>query len=197
MIGLVRKLRHETTRSLKEGEPSSASKIVKISYQQILNCYCLDIESLLFDLSSDFEFYLELQNFISSDIGLVGKLRHEATSSLRKENLVLPLRQSKLLINKPYLLPYKVCHDPISIGDPYLEFYSSKLSKTNFLSQLTSKNTITMRKLDPNSLILLLEFSPKVRRRICPDSLTFPFTHNIHNLTFSLLSQPLAISHIV
>jgi hypothetical protein len=38
---------------LKEGEPSSASKTVKITHQQTLDCYCLDIELLLSDLSSD------------------------------------------------------------------------------------------------------------------------------------------------
>ena len=33
-------------------------------------------------------------------MGLVGKLVHEAASSLRKEKPVLPLRLTKLLINK-------------------------------------------------------------------------------------------------
>jgi hypothetical protein len=47
------------------------------------------------------------------------------------------------------------------------------------------------------TLILLLEFSLKVRRWIYPESSTFPFTHNIHNSTFPLLSQPLAISHSI
>jgi hypothetical protein len=41
------------------GEPSSASKIVKIAHQQTLglllsNCYCLVLELLLSDLSLDF-----------------------------------------------------------------------------------------------------------------------------------------------
>jgi hypothetical protein len=39
-------------------------------------------------------------NLLVVSITLVGKLRHEATSSLIKKNPVLPLRQSKLLINK-------------------------------------------------------------------------------------------------
>jgi hypothetical protein len=37
-----------------EWEPSSAPKIVKIVLQQTLDCYCLDIEMLLSDPSSDF-----------------------------------------------------------------------------------------------------------------------------------------------
>jgi hypothetical protein len=37
---------------MKEGELNSASKIVKITHQQTLDCYCIDIELLLFDLSS-------------------------------------------------------------------------------------------------------------------------------------------------
>jgi hypothetical protein len=48
------------------------------------NCYRLDIELLPSDLLSYFKLYLELYNFISSKIGLVGKLRQEATSSLKE-----------------------------------------------------------------------------------------------------------------
>jgi hypothetical protein len=40
MTGLVGKIRHEATSSLNEGEPSSASKTVKIAHQQTLECYC-------------------------------------------------------------------------------------------------------------------------------------------------------------
>jgi len=39
-IGLVGKLRHEVTSSLKKGEPISAPKIVKSAHQQTLDCYC-------------------------------------------------------------------------------------------------------------------------------------------------------------
>jgi len=58
-ISLVGKLRHEVTSSLKEGESSSTSKIVKIAHQQtfgllLFNCSCLVFELLLSDLSSDF-----------------------------------------------------------------------------------------------------------------------------------------------
>jgi len=38
-MGLVGKLIHEATSSLKEGEPSSASKEGKIAHQQTLDCY--------------------------------------------------------------------------------------------------------------------------------------------------------------
>jgi hypothetical protein len=51
---LVGKLIHEATSSLKEGEPSSASKEGKIAHQQTVDCYCLDFELLLSDLSLDF-----------------------------------------------------------------------------------------------------------------------------------------------
>ena len=56
---------YEATSSLKEGEPSSSSKIVKITHQQtfgllLSNCYCLVFKPLLSDLSSDFLLYLEL-----------------------------------------------------------------------------------------------------------------------------------------
>ena len=54
-----------------------------------------------------------------------------------------------------------------------------------------------MKETGPNSPILLLEFYLKVKKRICLDSSTFPFTPNIHNSTFSLLSQPLPISHTI
>jgi hypothetical protein len=62
--------------------------IVKISQQQTLghlqsNCYCLVFELLLFDLSLDFLLYLEVYNSNSSKISLVGKLRHDATCSLK------------------------------------------------------------------------------------------------------------------
>ena len=52
-----------------------------------------------------------------------------------------------------------------------------------------------MKEPDPNSLILQCEFSLKVRRRICLDSSTFPFTHDIHNLFFPLLFQPCHITY--
>jgi len=38
-MGIVGKLRHEATSSLKEGEPGSASKADKIAHQQTLDCY--------------------------------------------------------------------------------------------------------------------------------------------------------------
>ena len=58
-ISIVGKLRHEATSSMNKGEPSSASKMVKIAHQQTLglllsNCYYLVFELLLSDLSSDF-----------------------------------------------------------------------------------------------------------------------------------------------
>jgi hypothetical protein len=58
-ISVVEKLRHEATSSLKEKEPSSASKIVKIAHQQtfellLSSCYCLVFELLLSDLPLDF-----------------------------------------------------------------------------------------------------------------------------------------------
>jgi hypothetical protein len=104
-VSLVWKPRYKGRSSLKKGEPSSASKTVKITHQQtcgllLSNCYCLVFELLQSDLTSYFLQYLELENFDSNEISLVGKLRHEATSSLRKENPILPLRQSKSLINK-------------------------------------------------------------------------------------------------
>jgi hypothetical protein len=46
-IGLVGKIRHEAISSLKEGEPSSASKIVIIAHQQTLDCYCPTITVLI------------------------------------------------------------------------------------------------------------------------------------------------------
>jgi len=39
-------------------------------------------------------------NSDSREISVVGKIRHEATSSMFKENLVMPLTESKLLVNK-------------------------------------------------------------------------------------------------
>jgi len=39
-IGLVENLRHEVISSLKEGEPRSASKTLKIAHPQTLDCYC-------------------------------------------------------------------------------------------------------------------------------------------------------------
>ena len=36
---------------------------------------------------------------------------------LREENPILPPRDSKLFINKSDLLPYRVYHDSISVGD--------------------------------------------------------------------------------
>jgi len=53
-MGLVGKLRHEDTSSLKEIEPSSACKTDKIAHQLTLDCYCLDIELLLSHISLDF-----------------------------------------------------------------------------------------------------------------------------------------------
>jgi len=63
--------------------------IVKIADQQTLplllsNCYCLVFELLLSDLFSDFLLFLEFQNSDSSEISLVGKIRHEATSSMHQ-----------------------------------------------------------------------------------------------------------------
>ena len=46
-VSLVGKLRHEATSSLKEGEPSFASKTVKIAHQQTFGV-------LLSELSLDF-----------------------------------------------------------------------------------------------------------------------------------------------
>ena len=46
-----------------------------------------------------------------------------------------------------------------------------------------------MKELDPNSFILLPKISLKVKRRNCPDSSTFPFTHN----TWSSLLQQLLL----
>jgi hypothetical protein len=43
---------------------------------------------------------MEFENSDSSEISLIWKLRHEATSCLRKVNPILPLIQSKSLINK-------------------------------------------------------------------------------------------------
>jgi hypothetical protein len=53
-MGVVGKLKQEAASSFKEGEHISASKTGKIAHQQILDCYCLDIELLLSDLSSVF-----------------------------------------------------------------------------------------------------------------------------------------------
>jgi len=60
-ISLRGNLRHEATSSLKKGEPSSASKTVKIAHQQkcgllLSNCCCLVFELLLSDLSLDFNY---------------------------------------------------------------------------------------------------------------------------------------------
>ena len=87
------------------GEASYASKIVKIARQQTLglllsNSYRLVFELLLSDFSSEFYPYLQLQNSDSREISVVGKLRHEATSSIFQENPLMPLRQSKSLVNK-------------------------------------------------------------------------------------------------
>ena len=46
-MGLVGKLVHEDTRSLKEGQPSFASKADKIAHQQTLDCYCRTVTVLL------------------------------------------------------------------------------------------------------------------------------------------------------
>ena len=46
-----------------------------------------------------------------------------------------------------------------------------------------------MKELDPNSFIFLPKISLKVKRRNCPDSSTFPFTHN----TWSSLLQQLLL----
>ena len=46
-MGLVGKLVHEDTSSLKEGEPSFASKADKIAQQQTLDCYCQTVTVLL------------------------------------------------------------------------------------------------------------------------------------------------------
>jgi hypothetical protein len=47
-MGLVGKPVHEDTSSLKEGEPSFASKADKIAHQQTLHCYCRTVTVLLF-----------------------------------------------------------------------------------------------------------------------------------------------------
>ena len=57
-----------------------------------------------------------------------------------------------------------------------------------------------MKEPDPNSLILLPEISPNVRRRAYPDSSSPPFTHNIHKLhflgKFSWFHAPNHIQHM-
>jgi hypothetical protein len=64
----------------------------KLLVNKPLDYYSLVFELLLSDLYSDFKQYLELWNSDSSEISLVAKLRYEATSSMIKENPVLPLR---------------------------------------------------------------------------------------------------------
>jgi hypothetical protein len=46
-MGLVGKLRHEVASSLKEGEPSTASKTDKIAHQQTFECYCPAVTVLI------------------------------------------------------------------------------------------------------------------------------------------------------
>ena len=46
-MGLVGKLRHEGTLSLKEGEPSTAFKASKIADQQTLDYYCATVTVLI------------------------------------------------------------------------------------------------------------------------------------------------------
>ena len=85
-ICVVGKIRHEARSSMLLGEPSSASKIVKIAHQQTLglllsNCYCPFFNCYCLTSTQIFN-YLELQNSDSSEIYVVGKIRHEATSSM-------------------------------------------------------------------------------------------------------------------
>jgi hypothetical protein len=63
-MGLVGKLVHEDTSSLKEGEPSFASMADKIAHQQKLDCYCLVIELLLSHSPYIFNYIYSLFNFI-------------------------------------------------------------------------------------------------------------------------------------
>jgi hypothetical protein len=51
-MGLVGKLRHEVASSLKEEEPSTASKAGKIAHQQTLECYCPTVTVLILNCYS-------------------------------------------------------------------------------------------------------------------------------------------------
>jgi len=55
-MGLVGKLVHEDTSSLKEGEPKFVSKADRIAHQQTLDCYCFVIQLLLFDSPQIFNY---------------------------------------------------------------------------------------------------------------------------------------------
>ena len=83
------------------------------------------------------------------------KLRHWDSSTLNVVEPNPPPRHSNLLVNELDLLPYMVYHNPILVSDLWVEFYSSRFSKTNFFSYSTSKTTIPVKKPNPNSLTLL------------------------------------------
>jgi len=46
-MGVIGKLKQEAASSLKEGEPSSASKTDTIAHQQTLDCYCPTVTVLI------------------------------------------------------------------------------------------------------------------------------------------------------
>jgi hypothetical protein len=51
-MGLVGKLGHEDTSSVKNGEPSFVSKADRIAHQQTLDCYCRTVTVLLLNCYS-------------------------------------------------------------------------------------------------------------------------------------------------
>jgi hypothetical protein len=51
-MGLVGKLGHEDTSSVKDGEPNFVSKADRIAHQQTLDCYCRTVTVLLLNCYS-------------------------------------------------------------------------------------------------------------------------------------------------
>jgi len=68
-------------------------------------------------LSSDVLLYPEFLNSISNEVGLIGKLRHGDISPLKGGESSSASKTLEIFINKSHLLPYRICHDSVLVGD--------------------------------------------------------------------------------
>jgi hypothetical protein len=100
----VGKIRHEATSSMDENNPVLPLRYLKSLINKHLDSYCptVTVHFWTVTLWALLRFFTisGVLGMRSSELYGVGKIRHEATSSMDKNNPVLPLRYSKSFINK-------------------------------------------------------------------------------------------------